>query len=151
MNQFLGFFPQIFCFSLFIPNFPFLYYLLYFYYSLLFWFYFIFLLFLLLLLLQLSLLHPLLFSILFQTSCHFYLSYFSVNFRIVAYQLWYSQDYTLLLTTNEIYLCSLPVFFIEYIYLYSILDQSLLVEHSIHISHVYGSFNFLQLKFLLPH
>jgi len=59
---------------------------------------------------------------------------------------WYPQNHTLLLTTNYIYLCSLPVPLVVDIYLHHIFNRSFLVEEAIHIPHIYWSFYFFSLN-----
>ena len=71
-------------------------------------------------------------------------------FRIVASKPQHFQNHTPLLTSNYIDLHLLPIFLIVSIYLHYILNRSLLIKGTIHISYIYQSFNFLQLKSLLP-
>ena len=61
----------------------------------------------------------------FQTSCYFYLFHYPIDFRIVASKLWHSQNYTLLLTTNHIKLCSLLIPLIIYIFTFIVCSISL--------------------------
>ena len=103
----------------------------------LFFFFFLFFLF------QYPLLWPPLLSTFFWTSCHLYLHCFLVNLRIIVNKLWYSQNCTLLLALNNINLCPLLIFLIININLYHVFYWPLLVESSIHISHIYRSFHFL--------
>ena len=158
----ISFLLQFYCLFLLIPNFPLFCHLLYFHCSFLFWFFLLFLFFLLSLFffsflfffLLLSLLpwlpllwFPLLSTFLW-TPCHLYFSHSPINLRVVESKLLHSQNYILLLFSDYINLCSLPVPLVIDVYLHHMFNRSLLVEGVIHIPHIYGFFYFLYFESL---
>ena len=150
-HQIFYLFFRLHCFLFLILNFPFLSYFPSFYYPLLFclllfflsFFIFLFLLlsfssfFFLFLLPWFLLLRSSLSFTLLWTSHNLHFSHSLVDLRIIAYKPWHLQDYTSLLFPNHINLYSLPIPLVVDIHFYCMLNRSLLVKRTIHISYIY--------------
>ena len=151
-NQFLGFFLQLHCFLLLIPNlslfcysflpplfFSFIFLLLFPFLSFLSFF------FSLCLSTSTTLVFSTLVSTLLWTPHHLYLS---CSLMIIVSKLWYFQNYTSLLPFNYINIYSFSMFLIINIYFHSIFHWFFFVKCSIHISYIYWPLNIFQFKFL---
>ena len=158
-NQFLGLFFRLCCLFLFILNLPFFYYFLYFYCPLsfkVFFFYFSF--FFCFFSSHLFSLSPFLFSSFsfyhpgFSSFSLHYFPHFSEYLLIFTFSILQSisgllhtsnfQSHFLLLFSNHINFCYFSMPLIINIYLYYMLNQSLLVEKTIYISYINWSFYF---------